>query len=170
MLERAAAHPDELVLAVDASHTGMREASRRADRAARRGGLPNARFIVSSLEALPPELNRLAALVTVSFPWGSLLRAALGQDPAGARRIAALLAPGGALQLLVTAAPQDAGRGAAAIDLEALVAAYGRLGLCAVNCRPATIADAAAARSSWGRRLLAAGGDARQAWLVELRG
>ena len=146
----------------------MREASRRAARAPRRGGLPNARFVAAALEQLPPQLNGLASLVAVHFPWGSLLRAALGQDPAGAARIAALPAPGGVLRLLVSAAERDSARGAASLDAEAVVGTYRRLGLAPGVCRAASLADVTAVRSSWGRRLLASGTD-RSAWLIEMR-
>ena len=156
------------MLAIDASHAGMRQASWRAARSARRGGLPNAVFVVSSLEGLPPQLNGLSTLVAVHFPWGSLLHAALGDDADGAERIAALVAPGGLLRLLVSASPRDAGRGAMDIEPAAIVAAYAALGMMPVSCRVATPADIAESRSSWGRRLLTSG-HGRQAWLIELR-
>jgi hypothetical protein len=168
VLSRASEHPDELVLAVDASHAAMRESSWRAGRAAKRGGLPNALFIASSLEQLPAELWGLASLATVHFPWGSLLDAAVGRDPVGTERLARLVAPGGLLRLLVSASARDAAGGATALDPAAVVAAYAALGFAAEGCRPATLDDVEAARSSWGRRLLTSGGD-RQAWLIELR-
>jgi hypothetical protein len=156
------------VLAVDASHAGMRKASWRAARTARRGGLQNAVFVVSSLEALPPPLNDLAALVAVHFPWGSLLRASLGEDIEGAAHVASLVAPGGLLRLLVSASARDAARGAVDIEPQGIVAAYAAFGMVPVTCRVATAADIAEARSSWGRRLLTSSRD-RCAWLVELR-
>jgi hypothetical protein len=167
VLARASERPDELALAVDASHAAMREASRRVARPANRGGAPNAIFVVSSLQALPPELNGLASLLTVHFPWGSLLSAAIGHDPAGAARLAALVAPGGLLRLLVSAAARDAGGGVTRHEPDRTIGAYAALGMVAVACRPATLADIGEARSSWGKRLLAAGGD-RVAWLLDL--
>ena len=71
----------------------MAEASRRAARPARRGGLPNALFVVAAAEAPPPELHGLADLVTITLPWGSLLRGALALDDAVAAGIARLVAP-----------------------------------------------------------------------------
>jgi 16S rRNA (adenine(1408)-N(1))-methyltransferase len=167
VLARASAHPDELALAVDASHAAMREASRRAARPASRGGLANAVFVVSSLQALPPELSGLASLLTVHFPWGSLLSAAIGHDAAGAAQLAALVAPGGLLRLLVSAAEHDAGGGITTIEPERIIGAYAALGMVPLACRPAALADIAEARSSWGKRLLAAGGN-RVACLLEL--
>jgi hypothetical protein len=146
----------------------MRESSWRAARSHRRGGLPNAVFLASSLEALPGELSGVASLVTVHFPWGSLLDAAVGRDPAGIDRLARVVAPAGLLRLLVSASERDAGGGATALEPHAVVAAYAVHGFVAEACRRATLEDVESARSSWGRRLLRAGGD-RQAWLFELR-
>jgi 16S rRNA (adenine(1408)-N(1))-methyltransferase len=104
------------VLGVDSSHAAMAEASRRAARPIRRGGLPNARFVVAAAESLPGELARSADLVTVHFPWGSLLRGATGADPEVADRLACLVAVGGRLRLLLPGAPADAQRGVAEVD------------------------------------------------------
>ena len=145
----------------------MRDASRRAARSTHKGGLPNALFIASGLEQLPAELAGFASLVTVYFPWGSLLRAAAGQDADGAAGIALLVAPGGLLRLLVSAAERDAGGGVVDLDPAAVVAAYHRLGLEPRSCRPAASADVAAAHSTWGRRLLSSGRE-RRTWLIEL--
>lgn len=146
----------------------MREASRRAAAPERKGGLPNARFIVSGFEQLPDELAGFASLVTVLFPWGSLLRAASGQDAEGAARIARLVAPGGRLRLLLSAAARDATSGGVAdLDPATVVAAYAELGLAARACRPASAEDLAAAHSTWARRLLASGRD-RRTWFIEL--
>jgi 16S rRNA (adenine(1408)-N(1))-methyltransferase len=156
------------VLAIDASHVAMRDASRRAARPVHRGGLPNARFIASGLEQLPAELAGFASLVVVHFPWGSLLRAAAGEDLDGAAGIARLVAPGGMLRLLVSAAERDAsGGGVVDLDPAAVIAAYRGLGLETRSCRPASSADLAAAHSTWGRRLLASGRE-RRTWLIEL--
>jgi len=50
VLAAAAARPDTLVIGVDANAAGMAEASRRA---ARRGALPNALFVVAAAEHPP---------------------------------------------------------------------------------------------------------------------
>lgn len=146
----------------------MRDASRRAVRPARRGGLPNARFIACGVEQLPAELAGLASFVTVHFPWGSLLRAAVGAHAGGTAAIARLVAAGGLLRLLVSAAERDAASGGV-VDLgpAAVVGAYRELGMEARACRPASADDLAAAHSSWGRRLLSSGRD-RRTWLIEL--
>ncbi len=82
------------------------------------------------VEQLPAELAGLASLVTVHFPWGSLLRAAVGEDADGAAGIARLVAPGGRLRLLVSAAERDAnGGGVVDLDPGAVVGAYRELGM-----------------------------------------
>jgi 16S rRNA (adenine(1408)-N(1))-methyltransferase len=68
VLAVAAARPDRLVVGVDANAAAMAEASRRAAAKPRRGGLPNALFVVAAAEALPPELAGVAELVTAHFP------------------------------------------------------------------------------------------------------
>jgi len=155
------------VLAVDASHQATREASRRAARPARRGGLPNARFIASGVEQLPAELSGLASFVAIHFPWGSLLRAAVGADADGAAAIARLVASRGLLRLLVSAAARDAAGGLVDLDPAAVVGAYRALGMEPRACRPASAEDLAASHSTWGRRLLSSGRD-RRTWLIEL--
>lgn len=163
MLAHAAAHPERLVLGVDASHDGMREASRRAARMPARGGLPNALFVASALEGLPPDLDGVASLVTVHFPWGTLRAAAAGLDPDMTARIAGLVRPGSRLELLLADAERDR---TPPFDLEALGDVYRSLGLRTVAVRTATLEDAVIAHSSWGKRLLRHPAAGRSAWRV----
>ena len=166
VLAHARRNPDRLVVGIDANASRMVEASARAARPPAKGGLPNALFVVSSLEGLPQGLVRLADLVTVHFPWGTLLAAAAGRDRALAGRLAALLRPAGELRLLLSSAPVD---GEQALDPASVVAAYRPLGLVATEVRPASRGDAAAAASSWGKRLLANARPGRTACLIRLR-
>jgi 16S rRNA (adenine(1408)-N(1))-methyltransferase len=170
VLVAAAAEPDRLVVGVDASAAAMAEASRRAARRPGRGGLPNARFVVAAAEALPAGLDGLADRVTVHFPWGSLLRGLLTADPAIMGGLARTLRPGATLTLLVSATDRDRGAGVGPVGeagLATLADAYAAHGLVVTRVRPATAADVAASRSTWGRRLGA--GDRRPAWLLEAR-
>jgi len=167
VLAAAAAQPDRLVVGVDANAAGMTAASRRAAARPSRGGLSNALFVVAAAEALPAELEGVADLVTVHFPWGSLLRGLLGADPATTTGLTRLLRPGATLQLLVSSTVRDRGAGVAPIQaatLHALAASYAAWGLAVTEARPATAADVAAAHSSWGKRLGA--GTLRPAWLL----
>jgi 16S rRNA (adenine(1408)-N(1))-methyltransferase len=170
VLAAAAAQPDRLVVGVDANAAGMMTASRRAAARPSGGGLPNALFVVAAVEALPAELDGVADLVTVHFPWGSLLRGLLGADPATMTGLTRLLRPGGTLQLLLSSTARDHGAGVAPIQaatLHALAASYATWELAVTKLRPATVADVTAAHSTWGKRLGA--GTRRPAWLLRAR-
>jgi 16S rRNA (adenine(1408)-N(1))-methyltransferase len=170
VLATAAAQPDRLVVGVDANAAAMATASRRAGAAPRRGGLPNALFVLAAAEALPCELDGVADLVTVHFPWGSLLRGLLGADPAVMTGVVRVLRPGGTLAVLLSSTARDRGAGVAPIGaatLAALAGPYARWGLTVTQVRPARPADVAAAHSSWGKRLGA--GAQRPAWVLRAR-
>jgi 16S rRNA (adenine(1408)-N(1))-methyltransferase len=150
----------------------MAEASRRAARSSEKGGLPNAVFVAAGVEMLPHELAELADLVTVRFPWGSLLRGALGLDGSAAASIARLVAPAGALEITVSVEQRDTiGRDQPAStfgewDLERIRRTYDSLGLqlCDVNLLdPERIDDL---HSSWARRLRV--DRDRRAWSLRL--
>ena len=85
----------------------MADASRRAAARPTRGGLPNVVFLAEGVERLPAAFDGLADHVTILFPWGSLLRGALGLDPAVAAAIARLIAPGGRLEIVVSIVERD---------------------------------------------------------------
>jgi 16S rRNA (adenine(1408)-N(1))-methyltransferase len=120
---------------------------------------------VSSLEALPLELDGRADLVTVHFPWGSLRSAAAGHDPDATARLVRLLTPAGRLELLIATGERDA---TAPLEPDALLAAYRVLGLEPRVARSATLDDAIAVHSSWGKRLLRNPVPGRSAWRFEL--
>jgi 16S rRNA (adenine(1408)-N(1))-methyltransferase len=63
--QQAKAHPAWLVIGVDACRENLVDISRR--------GLPNALYLIANVEKLPPELTNLTDVITVNFPWGSLL-------------------------------------------------------------------------------------------------
>ena len=170
VVRRAAQSPHTLVIGIDASHPPLIATSRRASRPASKGGLPNALFVLASAEAPPFELIGAAEVVTVTFPWGSLLRGVLGLDRAVVEGLAALVTPGGSLQALFSVEERDrtavgaAGvSGAEACMREAFVTAGMRL----VESREASQADVEASNSSWARRLRV--GRERRAWLVLFR-
>jgi 16S rRNA (adenine(1408)-N(1))-methyltransferase len=148
----------------------MAEASRRAARRPERGGLPNALFVVAAAEALPRELDGLADQVTVHFPWGSLVRGLVAADPAVVGGLVRAMRPGATLSMLLSATARDRAAGiepSQEATLAAMVDAYDRHGLAVTAVRPATPADVAASRSTWGRRLGA--GARRPAWLLEAK-
>lgn len=146
----------------------MADASRRAARREADVASRRAWFLAAGIERLPAELSDLADRVTVRFPWGSLLRGALGLDPDGTAAIARLVAPGGRLELTVSVVGRDTdavtGLGGD-LDRDArgrMTAAFAACGLELVELRPLTPEDVATLHSTWARRLRAA--TDRPAW------
>lgn len=162
----AAADPRSLVIGVDADAASMVDASRRAARAAGRGTPSNPLFVVAAAEAPPAELVGLADEVRILFPWGSLLRGALGSDATVAAGIASLVRPGGDLTTILSITRRDGIDGMDTLDARALarVARVQRgVGLHMVAAHPICLDAVRATRSSWGRRLLASGAE-RPIW------
>jgi 16S rRNA (adenine(1408)-N(1))-methyltransferase len=148
----------------------MAESSLRAARPTRKGGLPNALFVVAAVERMPPELRETAADVTIAFPWGSLLRGALAREDAVAASagIASVIAPAGSIRATVSIDPRD-GLDLPPVDdvaLDELARGWSRHGVCVANWIPATDAEIAATGSTWARRLRA--GRDRAVWRLEL--
>lgn len=170
VLARATAEPDSLVIGVDANAAGMAEASRRADRR----GPANVLFLAAAAEALAESpLAGRADLVTVAFPWGSLLRGLLAVDdgsPALAGTASALRG-GGSLEVLTSVLPTDGIADLPALDERAEPAircAWQAVGLELSGFDPADASTLASVASSWSRRLRGPGGD-RPVWRLNGR-
>jgi 16S rRNA (adenine(1408)-N(1))-methyltransferase len=167
VLARARADPGTLVVGVDAVAAAMAESSRRA---ARRGPA-NAIFLAAGADTLgDTELACRADLVTVTFPWGSLLRGVLGLDEAALAGVGALAAPGGRVEVLASVIPSDGIEGIATLDPTyepEIRRAWAAAGLELLSMRPATPAEVAASGSSWARRLGATRA-ARPVWRLDL--
>ena len=165
VIDRASGEPRALVIGIDASASAMAESSRRAERG--RSRLDNAIFLVEAVEALPGPLARAASLVTITMPWGSLLRGVLGLDPSVLRGIASVVGVGGRIEVLASAQRADRVEGMTSLGMTtrpSIDAAWRREGFELVDLRLATAAELVASRSSWARRL----GD-REVWRLELR-
>jgi 16S rRNA (adenine(1408)-N(1))-methyltransferase len=164
VLAAAAREPQNLILGIDASPAAMAESSRRAAANPRKGGLPNARFLLAAAETLPPELCGTAHLVTVLFPWASLLRGVAGRDAAVARGVSSLVAAAGTLELLLAPSARD-GLDGIPTETAGLVTAvrstFEPLGFELVEGRPATADEIRASGSTWAKRLGAARTDGR---------
>jgi 16S rRNA (adenine(1408)-N(1))-methyltransferase len=168
VIRRAAAEPTALVIGVDAAAAAMAETSRRADRR----GPGNALFLASGVEGLGASpLAGRADLVTVLFPWGSLLRGALGLDDAALSGIASLVMPGGRVEVLASVVPSDRVAGLDRLEEPggaAIRDAWRAARLELTSCRRASPDEIAASGSTWARRLRA-DGDTRPVWLLEGR-
>src|SRR5688572_12591221 len=117
VLDAARRSPATLCVGIDADGAALREASARAARPQRRGGLPNALFLVADATSLPPAFDGRADVVTITLPWGSLLRLVLAGDRRFASDLARALRPGGRLRVIVSVEERDrAAIGGAAAD------------------------------------------------------
>ena len=175
VIAEAAADPGALVIGIDADARAMGDRSRRAATTPAKGGHPNAVFVASGVELLPADLEGIADRVTVRFPWGSLLRGAIGVDPPVAASIAGLVRPGGSLELAVSIVERDRlgardasaveggeaeppefdrlGRPFDAADVERIRAVFEGLGLRLAGVEPMSRTAVTAYGSSWARRL-----------------
>ena len=170
VLRRARQYPNELVIGVDADAAAMADASRRAAASPRRGGLPNAMFLVAPAEELPGALAGTADELVVALPWGSLLRGILDTDVALLEKMRACLRARGEMELLLSTTARDGQRGLSlenAPDAACLAARFAVLGLDVREWRGADESDVTRLSSSWAKRL---GIPARRpAWFFSLR-
>jgi 16S rRNA (adenine(1408)-N(1))-methyltransferase len=151
VLRAARRDPSVLVIGLDADADSMRRASRAAARPTRRGGVPNAVFVVAAVESVPEDLWSVADEVRVAFPWGSLLRGVLGRDDHALGGIARIAKPGAQVRALVSVTERDGLGPTGDVD----PAAYRTHGLRVVEVRPADPDEIAWAESSWAKRLRA---------------
>ena len=174
VLREARARPEALVVGIDALEDAMRESISRASRKPARGGAANAVFVVGDATAPPAELAGRASLVTVNFPWGSLLRALAEPRPEALREIAGLLRPAGRLVALLNLSAGEDSAYAERLELPPLDRDHieGRLvpgwrdaGLEDVSWRALAPGEEPPHRTSWGQRLVR--GSGRETLLVE---
>ena len=165
--------PSALVIGVDANPALMREVSQRASRKPARGGVPNVLFGRLSLEEAPGDLIGLADVLTVFFPWGSLLRAVAAPDN-GLRKLAAVGKRGGRIHFLYgygsreSAVVKELGvpELGSGDSLSYLEKAYAAAGL-EVEAHYAAREDVALAESTWAKKLAFS---PRARAFVEIRG
>ncbi len=146
-LHVARTRADTLAIGLDASADALAYAARRAVREA----VPNLVLLREPIETVP--LDSLADEMTIHFPWGSLLRGALGEDERVFAAIRRLLRPGGLVTLLLSVTAREDRAALSAADLARVQRAYRAAGFVLVEWRDVTRADVDAARSSWGKRL-----------------
>lgn len=168
VLAAAAAEPGSLVIGIDAAPVAMAESSRRAARSTAKGGLPNALFLAAGAGALDAVLDASADLVTILFPWGSLLNGVIGLDDSIANAIARIVKPGGRMVWFLSITPRDGVPGMPCLDDAAVADIAERWrgrGFALCDAHVASADELRATRSSWARRL--ATGGVRAAWRLE---
>lgn len=170
VIRMARRDPRALVIGIDANASAMRAASRHAARPGRKGGLPNALFVVAAAEALPAEIDGRIDTLQVCLPWGSLLAGAVRAEAWLTSAVLRALRQDGELRLLLSVTERDAAPGLRPLDAGAvqdMARRYEEAGFAALDARPATEDDVAATGSGWARRL---GIPARrEAWWLRLR-
>jgi 16S rRNA (adenine(1408)-N(1))-methyltransferase len=143
-----------LAIAVDVNAASMGDAARRAER--RKTALPNTLFVVAAAESLPRELEGIADLVTVLFPWSSLLRGVVTGNGPVIGSLASTCRQGGQLIAMWSLTSRDGRFSDLPADGDrAIYRAFERAGLRVVEHRAATPQEVAATHSSWARRLRA---------------
>ncbi len=162
----AVERPDTLSVAIDAYPQAMADASRRS----RRQKLGNLLLVAARAEELPSELDGVADLVTIHFPWGSLLAGVLNVDGSGvAAGLARITRPGCDVKVVLSVAERERALGLPLLDASLerrLATRYAAHRLALAEWRPASQQEIAETRSSWAKRLGA--GKGRPAWLLRL--
>jgi len=146
-LHVARAQADTLTIGLDASSDALAYAARRTIRER----LPNLLLLREPVESLA--LGSVADVVTLHFPWGSLLNGALAEDERAFAAICRLPRPGGVLRVMLSVTARDGRAPLDEGDVARLGRAYRSRDLVLADRRAVTRADVEAACSTWGKRL-----------------
>ncbi len=149
----ARARPDTFVIGLDPATDTLAHAGRRVAR----DRVPNVMLLVGDVETVSRELAGVADEARVHFPWGSLLRGVMGEDPGVLDAIARLPRPGGSLTLLLSLVTRDGLVAVQIDDLDRLAVHYAERSMTLIEARQLTKRDVREAGSSWGKRLDAGG-------------
>lgn len=172
--ESARKDPASLYIAVDPDADALAEYAYRAARKPARGGTGNVRFVVASLQALPPELLGIGGRVRVNFPWVGLLRGLIRPELGAIKALSSLGTSEATFEVVLC---YDAEHDIAALEGEALPAldasyiettlipGYAEAGLKVTTYEALSQDEALAIPSSWGRKLLH--GRSRQVFLIQ---
>ena len=151
-LRAARDDPDTFAIALDPSVDRLRDGARTA----LRQKLVNALFVVASIEQLPCELDGRADAVTITLPWGSLLRGVVQADIAVLGPLARLTKARTPVRILLSVEPTDRATGLPPLDLASLrgnAGAYAQAGFLLERCADATPDEISGSGSTWAQRL-----------------
>jgi 16S rRNA (adenine(1408)-N(1))-methyltransferase len=150
---------DTLCIGIDADAASMQDAARRASR---KGGPKHGTlFVVAAAEALPGELDGLADLVHVQFPWGKLLEGAVRGEAWLLDAVRRLLKDGGRFELILGYDPESDDARVRGVGLPPLsdtvvariASACEARGLAGADWQELAPSALARLQSSWARRL-----------------
>ena len=99
--QNALQNKERFYLGIDASANLLEKVSEKIHRKPAKGGLKNALFIQSAVEALPEELDGVANEVHIHFPWGSLLKGIATGDETILKNIHRICAPDAVLEVII---------------------------------------------------------------------
>ena len=161
--ESAKDNANTVYIAIDPDANNLAEYAYRASRKAARGGVDNVAFVVAPVEALPGELDGVADVVRVNFPWGSLLRGLLEADEETLTALKRIAKRGGSFEAVMSYDPSHDTNSFAGEPLPALnedyidrtlTSALAQRGLSLTERRQMFLDEALDLPSTWGRRLL----------------
>lgn len=161
-LRYAQANPRTLVIGIDALADNLREASQRASRSPRRGGLANVLFVRASAESPPGELRGVADEIHVLLPWGRLLVGTLLAEEDVMSGLTTLAGPGARVRLIFNAeiwadsTPKELAhlpRLSRPYVEETMAPAYTRFGIELEHCRLMDEAEVEDLATTWSKKL-----------------
>jgi 16S rRNA (adenine(1408)-N(1))-methyltransferase len=166
-------HPETFGIGLDPVREALREISAKTAKKPARGGLSNALFVMGSVEDLPGPLTGLADLLTINYPWGSLLRALVVPELEILEGLIAVMKPLARVSILFNYSVFEDPEYVARLELPQLslsrvetelVPTYEERGLAIEDVR--LFADAEVPhRTSWGQHLVK--GSKRKTLLIE---
>lgn len=98
----AKADPDTLYIGIDPVKENMLDTVKKAAKKPEKGGLKNLLLVIGAVEKLPEELHSMADIITVYFPWGSLLESVVKPIEGSMQQIYMVAKPGAAYTIVTT--------------------------------------------------------------------
>jgi len=172
VLDLAREDPSTLVIGIDPVPENMAESARKAAGSPKKGGAPNAVFIRGAAERMPGPFLGVADLVTVNYPWGSLMRIVAEPVVEDLRKLRSVCKPGADLRVHLNQAVLADREYLERLGMETigdprtddgLIEAYAAAGF-VVHDRSVFAGDPPF-RSRWARQLIR--GSARETLLIE---
>jgi 16S rRNA (adenine(1408)-N(1))-methyltransferase len=130
--------------------------------------MANILFVVAGIEDAPCELDGVADRITISFPWGSLLRGIVRAEAAVLAPLARIAKSGACIDVLLSVESRDAASGVDPDDVATLAwraSEFARCGLAIERFAVASEDEVASSGSTWAKRL----GRARRVSALTLR-
>ena len=92
-------HPEDYFIGLETSQDNLLDYARRIEKKTSRGGLPNVKYIVGSIESPPKELKGIADIVFINYPWTKFLKALVTGEASTLKKISSLFMDRGVLSM-----------------------------------------------------------------------